>query len=442
MPSPYVTPTPQNTPYEYVGDIPGLGSLQLTKLARSFEELYKSDLSDLFPNQTNPERTIVIETMQQGLSQILPIVKPGVPSGAFMPPERIFRRVVEPALFRMDEFIDQYLINQLRKPGTLNDLYPATEIIQRRVQKMVAWHNTTVDYFRVQVLLGGIDYTDPRTNVSINVSTLIPPHNLFRYDGYNAVVAAGAPLGFGGYVAASNFTNNKGRPEALMFGDTSGRAGIPWTDPDADIIRCLRLIKQYLKNTNKNVYTDIFMSHDLYTVLQENALIKAYAGTVGIITHDASATTNIANRSLEYITSTNTPAYISYGPGGDITQLAGLTIRLIDHTYTNPLTGEVTPMWPSNKVVIVARSHVNDRGATLGYTQHCVGEAPDGQPGMWMVTSQDHTPPLLPGRSMQLGNSFLPYATYPQWIAILDVCEPEDIDSKLILRADLSYGTF
>jgi hypothetical protein len=51
-------------------------------------------------------------------------------------------------------------------------------------------------------------------------------------------------------------------------------------------------------------------------------------------------------------------------------------------------------------------------------------------------------PPAVPGRAMQMGDAFLPYAMYPQWISLLTVAEAEEIDENLILRSDLSYGTF
>jgi hypothetical protein len=140
--------------------------------------------------------------------------------------------------------------------------------------------------------------------------------------------------------------------------------------------------------------------------------------------------------------SSREPRMIGFGPGGDINMIAGLNIRVVSQMYSDPVDGVVKEMMPSNKAVLVARNHVNDKSLTLGHTQFCVGEAPDASPGLWMRTGPDMQPPNTPGRAMQMGDSFLPYAMYPQWIAVLDVCEPEDLDSTLILRADLDYGTF
>ena len=438
MPAPYYSPIPKTTPYEYVGEPPALGSLSLTRLARSYAELDKSDLSDLFPDQHNPERTIVIETIQESLG-LMPLARPGVPVGNFTPNQRMFRRIVEPALFREDDFIDQYLINQLRAPGTLNELNPPQTIIEQRVREMVNRHNRTIDFFRIQCLLGGISYEDPRTGVGLDVATQIPAHNFFSYKGFNATLATGGTVNLGGvaWTAQTNLINDKGRTEAIYFADVNQNIGVPWTNPNADIVRALRLIKQYAKNTNKNVYTDLYMSGDMYTILQENNLIKANMGSVGTFNFQV----NAGDRGFETASSPN-PRFMSFGPGGEINQIAGLNIRVIDQMYKDPVTGQVLNMWPSNKVVMVARSHVNDPGQTLGYTQFCVGEAPDASSGLWIRTGPEQAPPMTPGRTMQMGNSFLPYATYPQWIIVLDVCEPEDINDKLILRANLAYGTF
>jgi hypothetical protein len=438
MPSPYVVPEPQNTPYEYIGEPPQLGSLVLTKLARSFAELETSSIKDLFPDQMNPERSIVIETEIEELG-IMELVQRGVPNGATLPNTRLLSRTFEPAFFRSNDFIEQYLINQLRAPGTLNEQNPPTRILEERMRRMIARHSRLGDLLRSQVLLGGIDYRDPRTGVRLNVSTQIPAHNFFHYYGFNDNVAANADVTWGGtvYTASRALTDDVGRPEALYFRNSNDEIGVPWTDANADIVRCLRYIKQYLKNTNKNIFTELIMSSDLYTVLLENNFVKAYTGQVGTFT------TKTSNRVEPVLGGGSTP-FITFGPGGDITAIAGLNIRLVDHLYTDPVDGVVKNMWPSNKVALVAKTHINDSSLPLGYTQHCSGEAEDGKPGLWVRSAgpEQSPPPNLPGRSIQMGDAFLPFAVYPQWISILEVCAEGDIDNKLILRSDLGYMNF
>lgn len=420
---------PLTTPYEYVGDIPALGSLQLTKLAKSYEQLESQGLEDLFPVQSNPERTIIVETVREGLG-IMPIVEMGKPSGSFAEPERIERRYFQPAIVREDDFLDQGLINQLREVGTMNTATAPQVIVERRVQKLVSRHNRTVQFLQAQVLQGGINYVDPRTSIAINVSTQIPPHNFFRYDGWDASLASGVAIGSSGYSSAKAFTANKGRKEALLFTSKDGNAGVSWAHPRADIVRGLRLLKNYLHNTNKNLFTELVMSRDLYTVIQENELIQAYMGGVGVVTPGSP------------VASGRTPPTVTFDAAGDITRIAGLNIRLIDSLIRDPRTNTIDKMWPSNLVALVAARHSMDSSATLGFTQQCVGESPDGQPGMWMRTGPDQMPPAVPGRAMQMGNAFLPFAMYPQWICLLTVAESAEIDENLIMRSDLSYGTF
>ncbi len=422
------------TPYEYVGDIAALGGLQLTKLAKSFEWLESTPLDMFFPDETINERTIVVERVIEGIG-IAPIVRMGVPAGNFFGSERIERRVEQPAFTREDDFLDQGLINQIRRYGTLNEQDPINNIIARRTRRLVNRQNRTKDFLRAQVLQGGINYTDPRTNVSINVSTYIPTHNMFRYDGFDRNVGGGADITGTAFKAGKALTNSKGRPEALFFTDVSGFAGVPWTHPNADIIRCLRYIKHYLYNTNKNRYTDLVMSRDLYIILQENAFIKAYSGAIGMFV-------NADGAIVAPPASSAAPPMVSFGPGGDITAIAGLNIILMDTMYGDPISGEVRFMWPSDLVAIVARNHVRDSSATLGFTHHCVGEAPDGRAGMWMRTGPDQQPPATPGRTMQLGNAFLPFAMYPQWIALINVCDQADLDANTFFSDDIANDTF
>jgi hypothetical protein len=424
-----------STPYEFVGELPALGSLQLTQLARSYEEVESTSLDPFFPAQSIDARTIVIETIKEGLG-IAPLVQFGKPAGAFMDNERIERRIIEPAVTREDDFLDQGLINQLRKPGTFNEAWAPQQLMEHRVRKLVVRQKRTISLLQAYVLQGGIDHLEPRTNVRTVVSTQIPAHNFFRYDGFGATLAAAAPITGTPYTAAKALSNNKGRPEALMFVDTAtNTAGVPWTHPYADILRCLRYLKQYAMNTNKNRYTDLVMSRDLYTVIQENHHIKASMGQVGIFMNSVGLATGSANASTP-------PALYQFSSDGELKAMAGLNIILVDTMFRDPEDDEVKKMWPSNLVAIVARNHYSDRQQTLGYTQYCVGEAPDGKPGMWMRSGPDQMPPAPPGRTMQIGNAFLPYAMYPQWIMLLTVAEEEDVDANVYLRADLSYGTF
>ena len=433
----------ETTPYAYTGDIPSLGSLQLTMLARSFETVEIGGLQDLFPDITINERTIVIEQIIEGLG-IMPIVRFGVPGGGFVEPDRVRSMRVTPASVREEDFIEQALINQLRQPGTVNQQWSPAEIVSRRVQKLVNRHMRVKELFRSKTLLGGINYTDPRTGVSINVSTNIPAQNFFSYKGWNGSVAAGATQTIAGtaYTAATALVNDAGRTEAAFFTSSDDRFGVPWTHPRANIIRCIQLIAQYLELTNKNRFTEIVMSPQLLTVIQStNEYLKAYQGLPGLMVLNQAG--SVAGNAAVGASQGALPAgWATFGPGGRLTSIAGLRIREINGLYRDPVTNTIKVYWPANKVALVAPRDMQGGGASLGMTQHCVGEAPDGTAGIYMRTSPDAAPPSPPGRVMQMGDAFLPFAVYPHWIANLTVCEPNDLTSSLILEANVNYGTF
>lgn len=430
------------TDYQYVGDIPNLGSLQLTMLARSFETVDIGGLGDMFPDEMIDERTIVIEQIIEGLG-IMPIVRFGVPGGGFVESDRIRSMRVTPAVVREEDFIEQALINQLRAPGTMNQASPQNQIIARRVQKLVSRHTRTKDLFRARVLQGGINYTDPRTGVSIDVSTNIPAHNFFHYKGWDSTVAANADVPFAGgtYKAFSNLVNDAGRREAALFTSSNDFFGVPWTNPRANIIRCIQFISQFLMITNKVRFTEIVMSPQLLTTIQAvNEYLKAYQGLPGVMILNQQGASVAGDSSVGVANQSIPNSMATFGPGGRLTSIAGMRIRELNGMYRDPVTNTIKMYWPNNKVALVAPS--GPGGARLGMTQHCVGESPDGSPGVYMRTSPDAQPPSPPGRVMQMGDAFLPFAIYPHWIANLTVCEEADITQSLILESKIAFGTF
>lgn len=419
-----------NTPYTYIGEIPALGGVQLTMLAKSFETLEIDTLDMFFPDRDINERTIVVETIKYGIGTA-PLVQPGKLAGNFLGNARMERRTFEPVLVREEDFLDQYLINQLREVGTPNSITPAQQVVGDRIQQLVNRQSATKKMLKALVLRGGANYVDARTKVSINVETQIPIHNFFKYDGYDSTVAAGATVG--NYVAGKNLINNKGRKEALMFTDSANRIGVGWTNPNADIVRTLRMLRRYLRNTNKNNYTDIVMSRDLLTVIMENNYIKSYNGSIGVFHTPA------ASGTLETTAGGSSTRYATFDAAGDLTSIAGLNIVFVDDLLPDPTTGVLTKIWPAHQVAIVARTHFQDRSRSLGFCHHPVGESPDQKPGLWMRPLPDQS---LPGQGVQLGNAFLPFAVYPQWISLLQVCEESELELGTFFRTDIDYGTF
>lgn len=422
--------------YQEAGDIEALGSLTLTQLATSFDRIEVGDLEDIFPTQISDERTIVVEQIIEGLG-ISPIVRPGVPNGSYSENRRVRRFSANPAFIRENDILDQYLINQLRKYGTTNERYAPTQIVADRVKQMMDRRKATIAMFRANALLGGVKYYDPRTDVSIDVDTQIPAHNLFKYNGFSAVVAANAPITGTPYKAFGPLTNSKNRTEALLFTDTQGNAGVPWTDKFADIARSIRLLKQFLWKTNKNKFTRIYMNSDMKTILHDNETIKAASGNLGLFGSSLPGGGNSVDATGS---GQNNSANAYRFVDGDLDSISGCKIYEIDGLYRHPETNVLTNYWPSHKVVLLAPTHYKSSTEALGMTWHCMGESPEEKSGLWMRTIPDVGG--VPSRTIQMGDAFLPVAKYPYWICVIDVCEPNYIADKLIISANMDYGTF
>jgi hypothetical protein len=432
------------TPYEYIGDDPAFGSLQLTMLARSFEQLQLSDLDILFPTKMSPERSLVIEQRVEGHG-IMPPVAPGIPNGQFVEPDRMRRFNVVPQVFREDDTIDRLTANQLRRPGTINEQLPLQELMSSRVQKLVSRHKRTRQIFQAKMLQGGWRYYDERTKVSIDVSSNIPQHNLFSYKGWNDTVTAGSMLNVMGraYEAHENMAPTKGRPEASFFVSTDGRIGVPWTYPQADIVRTLKQILNYLYLTNKNRFDTLVMNSQLLSVISSiNEYFKAFQGIPGMLVNNLPTSTVAGNAAVGVSASGTGPIPVSFGPGGDITAIAGLKIIALDGIWRNPANdNQLEVYWPSHKVALVASQSMSDPAAKLGHTYHCSGEAWDGKPGLWIETDMGLRLPSQ-GIHISAGDCFIPFPVYPHWIALLDVCDPAALYTSLPILPDLGYGTF
>jgi hypothetical protein len=426
-----------NTAAQYIGDIPALGSITLTELARSFEEIETYDFSTIFPPRNVDARTIRIEQIIEGLG-IMPPVKMGVPAGAFLDNSRVIASEVSPILFRMDDFLDQGLINQLRKPGTSNDVWSAEEIVADRVRQMMNYRRRTMDFYAASMLTGGISYTDPRTNVTVNVSANIPAHNLFAYDGFSSPVTADVRIPntpFSAYKTLTSPTST--RNEGLLFTNANSQALVPWTHPTANVARTVRLIKQFFLNTNKNKITDIFMGDALYALLHENEMVKAHA-SFGVF---GSVPTSTANGQVNAVGGAAGPMHYTFNQAGEIATIGGVRVNVVTGMYRDPVSGTIKNYWPANKVVLLAAHHFKSTSTNVGYMYHCVGESPDATPGLWMRTGPDQQPPAVPGRTMQMGDAFLPVIVYPHWVCVLTVCDSSDLTTSTI-NANLGFGTF
>ena len=435
MPTPseqYLIPHASSSGYDYVGDEHGLGGLQLTKLAQSYEELYTSSLDEYFPVDVSPERTVVVTTITEGIG-LSTLVAPGIPAPESNRTRRIFKRTFEPALFRDNLFFDMWTLNQKRDIESLNMALNPNKYIEQQIAQKVADHNRMIELLRVQALLGGISWHDPRTDISIDVPSLIPSHNYWSYKGWDDTLASSSTITTplkDSVQPLSNFTNNKGRKEALYFTNvTKTKIGVPFTHKEADIIRAIRFLKHFYKRANKNIATDIAMSGDMYTILMENESVKAQSGalaTFGTAVHSQF-------REGPNITVEN----------GELTSILGMKIHQFDHQFPDFADGgKHKNMWPSHKIVLFARNHVSNPSAVLGSTMKPVGEAYDGKPGFWVIPLPSHTAPNVPGRAVQMGDAFLPFLMYPHWVMVVDVCDANELEQGLMFRDEDMYMTF
>lgn len=433
----------QISPYGYIGEVPALGSQEMTMLARSFDEVAVTDLSDLFPYTEIEERTIVVEQVIDGLG-IMPIVAFGRQSGGNVEPSRVRSFSFSPVVVRENDFIEQHLINQIRKVGTMNDRWNPADVVAERIRQLVARHTRVVTKIQCDMLTGGSDYIDPRTNQAINASSNIPLHNFFSYKGWNAVAAAGSLIPLGGYAFSTNsaFVNNKGRTEATHFTSTDGRIGVPFTDPRADIFRCINLMKAFFLKANKNKATDLIIGTSLLTVIVAvNELLRTYQGDAGVLVLNQPSATVAGNSSIAPGSQTSNPLKITYTGDGQIATLCGLRVREMVGQYRNPVTNTIENYWPNNKIVILAAKAANGP-ETLGMTWHPTGESEDGAPGLYMRNSGPSRAPEAPGQVIQMGDAFLPVPIYPHWILVAEVCEENEVDDNFLLDSQLGFGTF
>jgi len=357
------------TDYGLAGDLASLGTTVLTDMARQFEQFPGDPIAQLFPARNINDMTIVIERLKNGVG-IAPIVNRGQPD-AITDSALVDRRIVQPVFVRESDFIPQDVINNLRQPGTLNEKV-GLEFVAERIRRLTDRNNHLWAVLRAQALLGGINYTDPRTGADINVNMQIPAGNLRSL----------LPLG------GSRTWDNTAQ-------------SMPISD--------LRRFKQYMYMTAKTNPTHMIMRSSLKLLLELNK--------------------DIVTR-VEGSGARNAAGFVEYA-NGEVSRIGGLQILICDTKYDNPVSGANEFVWPVNKVAVVAMSHEQGGGEFVGQTVYAVGEDPMGRAGLWMRSGPDTSPPAPPGRSVQMGNCGLPFLKYPDWVGILTVGNVADIDTAI-----------
>lgn len=391
-----------------------------TELAQSYVPILNvSPLKELFPEETIWERVVEIRQTFEPVNTIFPVVYCGKPDVLVGPNSGISRAFyVQPLYIRESTHISHCEINSRVRPGTCNERYDPKEQIDKVIRDMVASHNLTWDVFRAMVLTGGIRYTDPRSGVPVNVTSRIPAHNMFHYN---------------------NVAGIYGRNEANIFRsilDISSpdpqTAGVPWTDPMADIVNTISRIKRWNRDTNKSNITAMYMGPELRDILYGNYLVKMAMGG-GFIPQVGGDSPLVLNGPDRFYSA-------HLGMSGDqIQSIAGVPIRIVETEYKDPVDGVTKRVWPKNKVVLVAEQDANGNSEPIGRTQFCVSEDYLGKPGLWSRTQMETQIPAAPGMYIQMGNAGMPYIKYPHRVIHMTVCGVQDINNRLGLLGDLMF---
>jgi hypothetical protein len=418
-------------------------------LLEGFSRIMPPDLENLFPTQYTPSRTVAFEQYFDSIT-MAPIVEMGKEFSLQLGSARRSRkRFANPLFTRQHIYIEDSAVNDLRAPGTYNDRLDPSAVIAQKIEDGYRYQQELITFLRYSVLLGGINYTDARSNASINVSTGIPQHNMFSYNGWGGTypggvavtnVAAQTPVpnvGDGNtYTAWDNLTATRGRMEALLFTDPQLNIGVPWTQRQADVASTVRRLKTWLTEVNKVGGWEIYMGGALYDALHSNDLIRRSSGMFSFVGN------------MDVVAGGRNGIYPMDGPvapanaysfeGGDLVAISGCKINVVRGRYPSPENGQPELYWPPHQIVMVAPK--GNTGDTMGATWHCLGELRDTV-GPWIRSSENPPSPALPGTSIQMGDAFLPVAKYPHWISIINVCEPGSLNTGLYDDPLFSYGT-
>jgi hypothetical protein len=269
------------SPYAITGNTENPGEPSVTELAKSFQpHTAVTPLSEIFPVEEIMERNVFIEQEMSTTDTIFPLVRFGQPD-VVLGHNYGTRRgmMVQPLYVRRSGFVSYGEINTKIRPGSVNEKWSPEEQISMIVQGMVREHNLTWDVWRASMLLGGINYTDPRSGIGASVNAQIPARNFFHY---------GVTSGY------------RGRNEAKLFRSLSDfndpgpvTGGIPWTHPDADIVSSVSRLVRWFKETNKGVITAMYMHPELKEILMMNNQVRLVTGGLFV----ATSTTN--NESIQ-----------------------------------------------------------------------------------------------------------------------------------------------
>jgi hypothetical protein len=358
-----------------------LGGTFLTKLAAEMAQLQADPLGQFLPTILTPEEDIRVEWLVDSLA-LTGVVKPGMPNPLnHQDKARSFK--VEPAYFRKGDFIDMKTINYLRQPGTVDKTW-GMGLVERQMRMLVDQANMMMTVLRAQLFTGGINYTDPQTQVTITAASGIPANNYFTI---------GQATGGG-----------SGNADFLTAG-----GGKQWTDPTAKVLDDLLKIKNRQERRNFAKPTHLIMNGELMEVLMRNEQIREYLRT----------DSGLADRF----------GFITFADG-EIATLCGMKVvkcnTLADFPKADGSFGfDRKYIIQPNQVIMFTDKNPLLASEPLGFSYLTKGEHPYGGMGIWVETmdARYRGPQAAPGVAMQIGMAGLPYFQHPAWVNVLTVAE-------------------
>jgi len=437
-----------------IQDILALGSTVLTGLAQTFEN-FKTTVGVFFPKREIPATKVEIERIYGGVG-MAPTVTPGQPD-VFGDNSQFDKMTVDPVYSRESFNIDTATINSLRMPGTLNEKY-GRQYIADQMKRYVGRNDLLYDFLRTQMLQGGVDYTDPRTNKRTQVSAGIPASHIIttvptiNWDDPDAIVIDDTEemkllISDDGKVPATHiFMTSKRRSilsrnkQVMARGESARDTGfVVFKNGELARIAGLEVVVQ---DTVYEALSAASVPSATITITEatppEGDDIYVTVGGVnsGIYTAVAGETsTRVAANLSNFINGNPAMPVVSTVAGAVITvtpknQLLNQSLVITTTgTITATVAGSplavtggglvkaVTKMIPDNKIVIACNEYGGD---PLGRTDFIIGEHPEGKPGIWSRAA-DTIPPAAPGTLVQVGRAGMPYLLHPDWVVVRTV---------------------
>ena len=154
-----------------------LGSTYMLEPARERQQLQANDpLAFALPQRESYAKKITVEWTEDEL-RLIGVVRSGGKN--FLNTFGVGKTFdFTAAMFRRGDSIDMETINHLRAPGEHQQLY-GMRLVQERMFALISQVNLMWAFLRAQLMSGGINYTDPETQVTVQADPGIPSTNYY-----------------------------------------------------------------------------------------------------------------------------------------------------------------------------------------------------------------------------------------------------------------------